>query len=510
MTVEHPLLLRAEIALARILATTRDAVATYDAALAAIGEALGCESGSVWEVDMQHGRLHCIRTWQTSAAAAEFEAVSSGLVLEKGEGLPGRVWETGEPAWLADAATEANFPRAEAARRAGLHAAFCAPLHSSAGVVGAFEFFARELREPDENVLASMTVLGSQVGEFVARRRAEEELRASESRVRAMLESALDAVVTMDHRGRVVEWNPAAEETFGYSKSDAVGRDMATLIVPPYLRDEHRRGFARFLETGVPALLDQRVEITGMRADGTEFPVELTITRIGVPGPPLFTGYLRDITERKRAEAELRSSRQRLVEAGDRERRRLERNLHDGAQQHLVAIALLLRAARGKLAPGQEAGVALLERAEREFDAALDELRELAQGIHPAVLTERGLAPALRGLGERSSVPVRIGDVPADRLPEPLEAGIYYTVAEALANVAKHAHATAAEVSVSIAGGRVLVEVVDDGVGGASEGSGSGLRGLADRVEALGGTLALDSPAGGGTRLRADLPLSER
>ena len=243
-----------------------------------------------------------------------------------------------------------------------------------------------------------------------------------------------------------------------------------------------------------------------MRADGSEFPVELTITRIGVPGPAQFTGYLRDITESKRAEAELRSSRQRLVEAADRERRRLERNLHDGAQQHLVAIALLMRTARTKLGPDQQEAAALLERAEREFDAALDELRELANGIHPAVLTERGLGPALRALGERSSVPVRIAEVPPHRLPEPLEAGIYYTVAEALANVAKHARATQAVVTVSLERGRLVVEVADDGVGGAGEAAGSGLRGLADRVEALGGTLTLESPAGGGTRLRADLP----
>jgi PAS domain S-box-containing protein len=507
MTVGHPLLLRVEIVLARILATAQSPVETYDAALAAIGEALGCESGSVWEVDARRGRLYCVRTWQTSTAAARFEAVSAGLTLAKGEGLPGRVWESGEPAWIVDATMEGNFPRAEAARRAGLHAAFCSPLRSSGGVVGAIEFFAHELREPDEHLLASMTVLGSQIGEFVARRRAEEELRASESRVRAMLESALDAVVTMDHRGRVMEWNPAAERTFGYTAVEALGQDMATLIVPPGLREAHRRGFGRFLESGVATMLDRRVEITGMRSDGTQFPVELAITRINTPGPPQFTGYLRDITDRRRAEADLRSSRQRLVEAGDRERRRLERNLHDGAQQHMVAIALLLRAARARIGPGETEAIAMLERAEREFDAALDELRELAQGIHPAVLTERGLGPALRAIAERAPVPVRFREVLAERFPEPLEVGVYYTVAEALTNVAKHAEATSATVSVSSANGRVLVEVADDGVGGAAEQGGSGLRGLADRVEALGGTLTVESPAAGGTLLRAEIPI---
>ena len=164
-------------------------------------------------------------TWATSSAAAEFEAVSAELTLAPGEGLPGRVWESGAPAWINDAPTAGNFPRADAARRAGLRLAFSAPLRSSGAVVGAIEFFARELREPDEALLASLTVLGNQLGEYVARQRAEQELRKSESRVRAMLESALDAVVTMDHRGHVMEWNPAAERIFGYAKSKALGRE---------------------------------------------------------------------------------------------------------------------------------------------------------------------------------------------------------------------------------------------------------------------------------------------
>jgi len=505
--LDHPLLQRIELVLARILSTTQAPLEMYESALAAVGDALGCESGSVWEVDAGRMQMHCVRTWHTSAATAAFESLSSGITLAHGEGLPGRVWATGEPAWIIDAPDDANFPRAAAARRAGLRAAFCAPLRSSSGVVGAIEFFARELREPDDELLESIAVLGSQIGGLVARRRAEEELRASESRMRAMLEASLDAVVTIDHRGRVLDWNPAAERTFGYAAVEALGNEMASLIVPASLRDAHRRGFARFLETGEGRILDRRVEITGTRGDGTEFPVELTITRISSTGPPMFTGYLRDITDRKQAEAELLSSRQRIVESADRERRRIERNLHDGAQQHMVAIALLMRRARARLGPGEDEAAAMLERAEREFDAALEELRELAQGIHPAVLSERGLGPALLALAERSNVPVRVREIPDGRLPDPLEAGVYYTVAEALANVAKHAHATRAEVRVCVRGSRLLVEVADDGIGGAADSTGSGLRGLADRIEALGGTLTLESPAAGGTRLSADIPL---
>ena len=134
------------------------------------------------------------------------------------------------------------------------------------------EFFSHELREPDERLLQMMRVLGSQVGQFVARRHAEEEVRSSESRLRAMLEAALDAVVTMDHRGRVIGWNHAAEATFGYRAHETIGQDMADLIVPRSLRASHRAGLARFLETDEPVILDRHLELTGMHKNGTEFP----------------------------------------------------------------------------------------------------------------------------------------------------------------------------------------------------------------------------------------------
>ncbi len=153
----------------------------------------------------------------------------------------------------------------------------------------------------------------------------------------ATVEASLDAVIAMDAEGRVVEFNPAAERIFGYADEDAVGREMAALIVPPDLRERHRAGLRRYLESGEPRLLDRRIEIEACRAGGERFPVELTITRIDIPGPPVFTGHLRDITDRRRAERELQESRTRLVEAADEARRRIERDLHDGSQQQLSA-----------------------------------------------------------------------------------------------------------------------------------------------------------------------------
>jgi len=370
-------------------------------------------------------------------------------------------------------------------------------------VVGVMDFFSGVLREQDKRLLVGLDALVSQVGQVVERRRAQEEVRTSESRLRAMLETALDAVVTMDDGGRVIGWNHAAEATFGYRADEVLGRDMAELIVPPALRSSHRRGLARYRETDRPVVLDRRLELTGMRRDGSEFPVELTITRIPVPGPPTFTGYLRDITDRTIAVRELRASRARLVEVADAERRRIQRNLHDGAQQRLTAVLLNL----GRIRATSGDGDPLLATAIDELAAGLEEIRELASGLHPSLLTERGLVAALEALVLRAPVPVELESLPDRRLPEAVEVAAYYVVAEALANVQKHAGARRVVVRATLDDDRLRVTVDDDGAGGADE-AGSGLRGLADRVDALGGRLTVESPVGGGTRLRAEIPLA--
>ncbi|WP_051325123.1 PAS domain S-box protein [Candidatus Solirubrobacter pratensis] len=549
----------------------------------------------------------------------------------------------------------------------------------------AFPAGARTLRfsgpDPGPATLATLDSLGSQIGVFVERCRAQAAVRASDARKGAILEAAFDAIVTMDHEGNVVEANRAAEAMFGYTFAEMAGGELAELIVPPSLREAHRHGVRRLLELGERHVLSHPTELTGMRSDGSEFPVEVIVTQPDLPGPPVFVGHLRDVTERHAAEAALRrladeqaalrrvatavaaeteprtlfglvieevgrlmeaqsanmirydgealatvigawnaegvrsvpvgatvrvdgdtasarvwrtglpsrvdtyegqegeladtlrelgfrsaiaapvvfggrlwgavivssvdpepfpegaeqriadfaelvaqalanaearaqlaASRARIVQAGDAERRRLERNLHDGAQQRLVSLSLTLR-----LAARRHGGDPELLRAGEELAQALEELRELARGIHPAVLTEYGLEPAIRALATRATVPVDLDVELDERLPAPVEAAAYYVVAEALTNVAKYAQASGAHVHVfrdersgDEASGRgrrrAVVEVRDDGVGGAQE-SGSGLRGLADRVEALGGALWLNSPAGEGTTLLAEMPV---
>jgi signal transduction histidine kinase len=204
---------------------------------------------------------------------------------------------------------------------------------------------------------------------------------------------------------------------------------------------------------------------------------------------------------------ELRRSRARIVEAGLKERRRLERDLHDGAQQRLVALSLQLRIAQAQIAKAPEQAAATVEAAQEELTQALAELRELARGIHPAVLSDRGLGAAVHALAVRAPLPVKVVEVPDERLPASVEAAAYFVISEALTNVAKYAQASAATVAVRRVNGHVELEVRDDGVGGADPGRGTGLRGLADRVSALDGSLALDSPPGSGTTLRAEIPV---
>ena len=207
------------------------------------------------------------------------------------------------------------------------------------------------------------------------------------------------------------------------------------------------------------------------------------------------------------AREQLAASRARIVQAGYEERRRLERDLHDGAQQEFVAAAVNLRLARKTWSRSPDRALEVVDTALEQLQAGLRDLRALAAGLHPSVLTDRGLAAALQALATRSAVPVEVRSVPAERLPEAVEATAYFVVAEALTNAAKHARCAHAEIGVVLEEGWAVVEVRDDGVGGAAASGGSGLRGLADRVGALGGELEIESPAGGGTMIRARIAL---
>ena len=335
---------------------------------------------------------------------------------------------------------------------------------------------------------------------------------------------------------RVLEVNASAVFRFeGNDTATIVGRhsregDRDAFTLGLRLPATETTGIGQVLRTGKPARVHDYTTRTGEVADS----MRLMGYRSSVSAPIVVAGILWGAvgiasseplpadTETRlgafcelvslavasaQAREDLSASRARLVKAGDEQRRKLERNLHDGAQQRLVSLALTLRLARRQIETDPSAVSASLEAAAKELDLALEELRELARGLHPAALTEQGLGPALEAVAGRLPVDITIS-APPDRLPENVEATVYYIVLEALTNVAKHASADSAKVTVSLDGATLRFEVTDDGRGGADPSAGSGILGLRDRAEAIGGTLFVISPPGQGTCVTAQIPLS--
>jgi PAS domain S-box-containing protein len=344
--------------------------------------------------------------------------------------------------------------------------------------------------------------------------------RADDALMRALMANVPGAIYRSAwHANYTLELiSDEIERISGYPAANFIASAQRTLMstVHPDDRDRVHEAVAKAVD-GEPFVLEYRI----VRADGE---IRWVLDRghlLSAAGGRLWCdGAIFDITERRAAEEalrtreieqarteEMRASRARIIEAADNARRRIERDLHDGAQQRLVALALQVRLARSRVEKDPAAAAPMLDEIGQELGEASAELRELARGIHPAVLTERGLAPAIAALADRAPVEVEVVEVPEDRFPAAAEATAYFTVAEALTNVVKYADATHATVRLARENGELQIEVRDDGKGGAQATPGSGLSGLADRVGALDGVLEVESPPGEGTVLRAVLPL---
>ena len=438
-----------------------------------------------------------------------------------------------------------RFPADEMVIQMGLDGYLAVPLRGfDGGHLGHLGVLSRTPLYPDEEKLAALRI-------FAARAAAELEGRRHEARLRSLIDeqAALRRVATLvaAEAPQQEVLDAVVHEVAELLRTDTSGLlrldgDQVTIVsgkssddaapVPVGLTAHIDRFSATkdALLGGRPARSDatrlgSEERTPELRGLGMQSAVAAPITVSGrvwgaiaiarrsqEPLPPTTETRLGDFAElaaqaisNADAREQLAASRARIVQAGDQERRRIERNLHDGAQQRLVALALSLRMAQTALAEDPRAAD-LLAQASGELQLTLEELRELARGIHPAVLSDRGLAAALEALAGRCAVPVDL-ELPQERLPEQVEATSYYLVAESLTNIAKYAEASEASVIVRREGDRLLVEVRDDGVGGADIERGTGLRGLADRVEALHGTLRIESPAGGGTLVAASIPL---
>jgi PAS domain S-box-containing protein len=347
-------------------------------------------------------------------------------------------------------------------------------------------------------------------GDITARKLVEEQMEHHVALLSAVGDATPSLLIILEHDGVLLD-DPANEtyrDLTGFSVDDLARTVFWETIVAPDTAEEAERIVRSVLDGGACGLHESR----WVKHNGEEFLCEWTCTKL----PPFRDRELvlvagTDITERKRQERELRRSRARMVAAADEERRRLERNLHDGAQQRLVSVSLSLRLAQGKLDGVDPEVTEILGGASHELSMALEELRELARGLHPAVLSDRGLAAALKGVVDRARIPGAELDVQVEgRLDEQVEVALFYVAAESLTNIAKYAQATAVHVRLHHTNDEAVVEIADNGIGGASLEGGSGLRGLRDRVESLDGTLRIVSEPGNGTIIRVVIPCIAR
>jgi signal transduction histidine kinase len=532
----------AEQAALRRVATLVARAAPPEQVFAAVAE----EAGRLLHADLAtmnrygaDGMVTAVASWNGTRPAVP---VSPSARIG-GRNVSTLVFRTGRPARIDDYA-DVTGPTADAVREYGFRAAVGVPVHVEGGLWGVMMVGSRAgpLPEGTEARLAGFTELAAtaiasaharvelrgfaeeqaalrRVATQVAQGASPEEVFASVAREAGRLLHADHATMgryNADGTGMVVAtWGSADAGLRAGTRYEVGGPDLHTMV----------------FQTRRPARIDDLGEFQGQVADvirecgfraAVAVPVSVEARLWGVMAVESRAGPLPGGTERQlagftelagtaianaEAQAALTASRARIVTTADATRRRIERNLHDGAQQRLVSLALDLRAAEAAAAAGTGGVAQQLNRLAAGMDDVLQELRELARGLHPAILADSGLRPALKTLARRSSVPVNL-DVQVDRrLPEPVETAAYYTVSEALTNAAKHARATAADIQVT-ASDRVLhLHVHDNGCGGAGFSRGSGLIGLKDRAEALGGHLQLRSPAGAGTTLEIELPL---
>ena len=343
------------------------------------------------------------------------------------------------------------------------------------------------------------------VRDFTERTRQAQELERERDFSYAVVRSTPSFLALVDDTGTMLGVNRALERAAGLPEESWLGLPFWKVFLAEEDAPRARVDFERMLQGDPPGV----VEYHHVSVEGEHLVVDWTATE--VPGEDGERRYLLcglDVTARKHVEDEIRRSRARIVSASDAERKRLERNLHDGAQQHLVSVSHAVHLGVRFMRTDPDQAEQHLERALLELNAAHDELRELARGLHPQILTVRGLATAVRALAGRAPIPVTVVTTDdADRWPAAVESAAYYVVAEALTNVVKYSGASSATIRVRNRGDALIVEIADDGRGGARASEGSGLGGLKDRVEALDGTFSVESTTGSGTRIRAEFPL---
>ncbi|PAY17549.1 hypothetical protein CKO51_21035 [Rhodopirellula sp. SM50] len=306
VTEQHQLRMRlaAAHAVTKLLADADSFETVIPKVLKALRSSLSAEACLLWRVDAQAEFMTCVEADAIDSSLRPFVDFSRDIRIAIGEGLPGQAWKEREPVWFEDVQNKKGFVRAAAAKQSSLTSGVGFPIVVGRRFKGVIEIYTARTLKREPELLQLLGAVGNEIGQFIRQRRLTDTIRDEEARKTAILRSALDCVITMDTTGRIVDFNPAAERTFGHAASDVVGRLLSDVIVPEEFRESHRNGLTRYLHTGTSDLLGRRVELTAQRADGSLFPVEVAISvSHGRDGSPFFTGYLRDITERKHADA---------------------------------------------------------------------------------------------------------------------------------------------------------------------------------------------------------------
>lgn len=486
--------------------------------LRAVCEQTGWEWSALWSVDAPANVLRCTSVWRPEGTAAlSFEAATREQTFAPGIGLPGRVYASRQAHWIEDLRADTNFPRIEAAVNEGLRSGLGFPVLLGSEVIAVVEFFSRAARPPDAEQLRMLAAIGGQLGQLMERKRAEEALRESETRFRTLAETASDAIITIDGRGKIMFVNPAVEKVFGYTAAKLIGADLA-LLMPEYMRELHRIGLARYQQTGVRHTHWEALELPGWHRDGHEIPLELSFGEFTRAGQRYFTGIARDITERKRAEEALQRSREERLRELERVRRRIATDLHDDIGSSLTQISILSEVLRQRL-DGNENGanepLEMIAGASREL---VDAMSDIVWAINPqkdhlSDLTQRMRRFAADSLTARNiRFELLLPEADADiALGANLRREVFLIFKESINNMLKHAQCTQARIELNFDAGHLYLRLRDNGRGfdTAAESEGHGLVSMRDRARGIGGTLEIRAAPKVGTTVVLEVPLEQ-